>query len=118
MIWKTAISAQPLSGARMSTASIGSEYWHHVTLVLDGDATVQPDRFKVYLDGNLIGSGEGSKLWAHSDDIGIGALNGGTRFHDSTASGIGTQAFSGAIDEVLIYNRLLTQDEIDLLSAP
>ena len=114
--WNTAESGW--AGTFLSTDLIGSGSWHHVTLVLDGAATVQPDRFKMYLDGYLIKTGEGSKLWAHGDDLGIGALNGGTRFHDSTASGSGTQAFSGAIDEVLIYNRLLTDGEIDLLSVP
>ena len=100
------------TGTWLSTAITAGE-WHNVTLTLDGTATVQPDAFKGYLDGQLFGSGEGSQLWGHSGDIGIGRNDGQSRYHDGNSN---TQyAFSGLIDDVRIYNRALDDSEAETL---
>ena len=82
-----------------------------VTLVLDGDATVQPGALTGYLNGAQFGSAAGSQLWSHGGGIGIGNTNGNTLFHDG-ASGNGDFSFGGQIDNFCLYNRTLTADEV------
>ena len=64
--------------------------------------TVQANAFTAYLDGVAFGQGDGSQLWNHGDDTGLGALNQRTRFHDGTASGTSSRAFGGAIADGLL----------------
>lgn len=107
------------SGTYLSTDTIESGTWHHVALVLDAQAgarTVQSGAFSAYLDGNKFGEGKGSQLWSRSDKIGLGSLNKGTRFHDGTAKGTGTRALAGSLDEVRLYNRSLSAQEIAMLA--
>jgi len=61
----------------------GTDY--SVTLVLDGDSTVQPGALSGYLDGSLFGSADGSQLWSHGGGIGIGGTNGFTILHTGGA---------------------------------
>ena len=77
-------------------------------LTLNGTDTVQPDVFKAYLDGVEFGSGEGSQLWSHGDDTGVGGLNGGSLFHDGESGG---GDLAGAVDDLRIYNRELSAQE-------
>ncbi len=84
-----------------------------VSLVLDGDATVQPDALSGYLNGALFGSAPGSQLWQHGGGIGIGGTNGRTNLH--TGSSSDDNFFTGTIDDVSIFNRVLTDAE---LAAP
>lgn len=101
-------------GTWLSTDAVVSNQWHHVTLVLDGDATVQLDSFRGYLDGLQFGSGEGSQLWPHSGDINVG--NGAdTRYPDGVGSK--TDTFHGYLDEFRAYSRVLTDHDIAVLGG-
>ncbi|MFE4108207.1 DUF4347 domain-containing protein [Almyronema epifaneia] len=107
------------SGTYLSTDAV-SHQWHHVALVLETPASssgVESNAFVAYLDGVEFGRGEGSKLWSHTDDIGFGAINGGTRFHSGNASGTGSQAFGGRIADARLYNQALSQTEIADLAS-
>ncbi len=99
------------SGTWLSTGNISAKEWHRVDLVLDGGSQVGEDAIHGYIDGQKFGSGSGSQLWSHSGDIGLGSINGGTRFHDGMTSGRGS-GFAGAIDEVMIFNDALSSSEI------
>jgi hypothetical protein len=83
--------------------------------VLDGGPTVQSNSLQGYLDGALFGSGAGSQLWSHGDDIGIGQVAEYTKFHTGEASGA-PSGLAGLIDEVRAYNRALSAAEIEVLS--
>ncbi len=78
---------------------------------MDGETTVQPDSFIAYLDGQEFARGEGSQLWSHGDAIGLGNINGATRFHDE-ASNI-SNGLAGNLDQLQIYNRALDTIEVD-----
>jgi len=84
-----------------------------VSLVLDGDETVQPGSLSGYLNGALFGSAPGSQLWQHGGGIGIGGTNGSTILH--TGNNSDDNFFTGTIDDVSIFNRVLSDDE---LAAP
>ncbi|MDJ0575747.1 MAG: LamG domain-containing protein [Xenococcaceae cyanobacterium MO_234.B1] len=98
-------------GTYLATDTITSNIWHHVALVLNGATTVQPDSFIAYLDGQEFARGEGSQLWSHGDAIGLGNINGATRFHDGVSNT--SNGFAGNLDELQIYNRALDNIEID-----
>ncbi|MDY6939510.1 MAG: tandem-95 repeat protein [Cyanobacteriota bacterium] len=116
--WNRPASESKWLGTYLSTDAISSDTWHHVTLVLNGDATLESGAFSAYLDGVKFGEGEGSQLWEHTQATGIGALIGNTRFHDGTATGTGTQAFGGSLDDLRVYNQVLTDTEISILANP
>ena len=108
------------NGTFLSTNTVASSTWQHVALVLDadpGNTTVQTGVFKAYLNGALFGIGDGSQVWAHGDGNGLGAISGGSRFHDGSVFGPGTQAMAGVIADGRLYNRALSDTEIQSLAA-
>ncbi|MDJ0679829.1 MAG: hypothetical protein QNJ18_08215 [Xenococcaceae cyanobacterium MO_167.B52] len=106
--WNTAESSW--SGTYLATDNISSNKWHHVALVLDGTTTVEPDSFMGYLDAQEFARGEASQLWSHGDDIGLGNINGATKFHDGVSNT--NNGFAGNLDQVQIYNRALDNMEM------
>ena len=108
-------------GTYLSTDALTSNTWNHVALVLDAEEgvdTPQPNAFKAYLNGVEFGEGEGAQLESHSDDIGLGGLRQATRFHDGTATKSAPHNLRGSIDDVRVYNRALTAEEISFLFNP
>lgn len=93
---------------------VSAGQWNSVALVLDGDATLRPGALTGYLNGSAFGFAEGSQLWSHSGDIGIGAINGTTIFHNSTQNS--GAFFGGSIDNFNLYNRALESGEIQGLA--
>ncbi|MDJ0689134.1 MAG: cadherin-like domain-containing protein, partial [Xenococcaceae cyanobacterium MO_188.B32] len=71
-----------------------------------------------YLNGVKVGEGEGMELESHRDNIGIGGLNQTTKFHDGEAQKNSKHSLGGSIDEVRVYNRALSAEEISLLFNP
>ena len=115
--WNDVASESNWPGTFLETGSIQSGKWHHVALVLDGSSTtVQPNSLKGYLDGALFGSGGGARIWGHDDDIGIGAVDGNSRFRDGAVLA-GANGFKGRIDEIRIYDKVLTDSEIQNLAS-
>jgi hypothetical protein len=101
-------------GGTFLSTSVTAGVWHHVVLTLDGGASVQSNALQGYLDGQLFGSGDGSQLWGHSGDVGIGMMDDATLFHDGNAGGDG-YGLVGRLDDVRIYDRVFASDEIDNL---
>ncbi len=76
--------------------------WHHVVTTVSGPTG------KVYLDGNLDGTGDVGNIPANALDIFIG------RAHPNNGSGV-VEWFNGIIDDVRIYNRALSDSEVQQL---
>jgi hypothetical protein len=74
--------------------------WHHVVAMYDGDALRS-----MYLDGTLIGSGDPGDNNATAANFRIGSTNNG-------------EYFGGMIDELAIYDRAVSEDEIAVLFDP
>jgi len=86
---------------RSSNAAIQTGKWHHIVCTIDPS---EPEQMHVYVDGQLVGSDSGQSgkgnISFSSDDLHIGCNhNGGS-------------CFNGRLDEVAIYNRLLSEGEV------
>lgn len=114
--WNLPSSESNWSGTYLATGKVYVDTWHHVILTLFGGSSVTDNAFVGYLDGNEFGAGQGSQLWGHGGGIGIGAVNGGTRFADGQSAGTGEAAFAGQIDEVRVYNRRISSSEASQLA--
>lgn len=93
-------------GEISTSFSVRDGNWHHAVIV--GNINTQ----SLYVDGSLIGSRTGTidQSWWNYSTIGTGSGS-TTRGFPSTA----WHYFNGSIDEVRIYNRALSEDEIRLL---
>jgi Bacterial Ig domain/Concanavalin A-like lectin/glucanases superfamily/Right handed beta helix region len=88
-------------------ATIAANTFYVASLVFDADAGT----FEGFLDGTSMGSVNGiGKLHAHSADIGLGAMNQDTWFHDGAATGTGHH-FSGQISQAAFYGHALDDAE-------
>ena len=69
-----------------------------------------------YLDGVNVGSVGGvGQLYAHSDDIGIGQVDGSTVFNGSSSSAAST--FLGTVERVVQYNEILSPEDREQAEA-
>jgi predicted nucleotidyltransferase len=87
-------------GSKVFSSADLNLWWHVVFLVVDSASLTN---WKVYLNG--------------VDNTGTAASNTGTFYNPSLAgtignSGVGRNYFQGGIDDVRIYNRILTPEEI------
>ncbi|MEL6385489.1 MAG: LamG domain-containing protein [Cyanobacteria bacterium J06626_18] len=114
--WNEPTGESGWEGTWLSTDNISSNQWHHIALVLDGSDNLGSKAITGYLDGETFGYGEGSQLWERPGAIGLGSINGGTKFHDGSEPGNG-HGLAGAIDEVKIFNDALTAGQIQSLAA-
>jgi hypothetical protein len=79
--------------------------WYHLALVFDGTLQ-QAERVRFYVDGvlDVVASENSATLPVYEEDITIGLLpNGGS-------------LLEGSVDEVAIWNRALSADEVALVS--
>jgi hypothetical protein len=78
--------------------------WHHIAGSWDGSS----DNATLYIDGVCRGSDSANALGAItiSHELAIGALNN---------NGAESEFFTGAIDEVMLFNRALSEDEVKSL---
>ncbi|HSH04324.1 MAG TPA: Ig-like domain-containing protein [Anaerolineae bacterium] len=105
------------NGTWLTTTQISANNWYHVALVLDSSSTIGtvPNSLFLYLDGQLIKTGDAAQLYQHSGDISIGDLANNTKFHDGDVVGDGGHGFAGQIDEVRIMNVAATAAEVDIM---
>ena len=81
---------------------------------MKGGQETTEDSLHGYLDGEKFGSGTGSGLWQHTGGIGLGRIQGGTRFHDGLTPQ-GGSGFGGVIDEVQVFNDALGASDLQAL---
>ena len=87
----------------LSTSFTDTSDWHILIFVFDGTNGVQ----KVFLDFvEVASSSETGYVPSHSGDIGLGAKNAGTRYHDGSSTGTGDY-FNGYVDLFMTINHAL-----------
>jgi hypothetical protein len=91
---KLVLGKQNVSGSAIGTRVIADNAWHHVVTVYSGSVVYH------YVDGVLDSSPSFSKTFSNGNNLYLGA--------DSTQG----EYFVGNINDVRIYNRALTADEI------
>jgi hypothetical protein len=85
--------------------TLGTDTWYHIANTYDGDIA------RVYVDGLLVWVGNPPTLNVQDTNIYIGSHTGGTY-------PLPGYWFNGVIDEVRLYDRVLTPDEIAELADP
>ncbi|MEQ8624034.1 MAG: LamG-like jellyroll fold domain-containing protein [Vicingaceae bacterium] len=93
----------PSSSSVSDTTNVLDNKWHHIVAQNDGDTTF------IYIDGDFK-----SKKY---QPLGVGA---GTSTNEKLylgSSNLNTRYYTGAINDLRIYNRILSQAEIDTLST-
>lgn len=88
------------------SGSVSTGTWHHAALVLDGNMV------ETYLNGGSLTNAPGGSLSKHSGGIGIGYVNENTKMHDDEDIFDGSHAFNGLIDDLRVYDRSLTSNEV------
>ena len=93
------------------TADVGtnvtSSTWHHLALTLEAGSV---NELKGYLNGELFGTAATGELSVHDKAISMGNLIDTTSFLSGNSSG--NERYTGLIDNFLLYNRVLSQAEI------
>lgn len=116
--WNTSTAQSAWAGTWISQAGINADQWYQVSLVLNGGPTIGAGAITVYVDGQLVGSGNGSQVWGANGGIGIGDVNGGTLMHDGSANASSNVGLSGRVDDFRVYNRSLDATEANAIYAP
>lgn len=77
--------------------------------------TVNPTdgKLRLYMNGERVRTKAGvGELQSHTGAIGVGARNGAVRYHDIVATNGNGAYFEGVIDEIAIYNSVLTLNQV------
>ena len=88
-----------------STGTVTDDQWHHVAVTIAFDADGVNDSMKVYIDGDLSAGYE-------VDTIDINQHSGVAGNFIFTIGDRAGSPFTGLIDDVRIYDKVLTQDEV------
>lgn len=100
-------------------STIKSKRWYYVALVIRSATNkIQADKFEMWMDGRLIEKERGAYLQAHGQDIGIAHVSQHTKYHDGTGRGRDVDWFEGLIDEIVIYNKALSEADLTRLMDP
>ena len=102
------LRAEVDSGYVYGTAPINDGNWHHVAVVLENDGAPNISNARLYIDGqqdtpaDVLGRAVNTSI---AQDVRIGAFYAGPRY------------FRGFIDDVRIYSRVLSADEIAVMAG-
>jgi Concanavalin A-like lectin/glucanases superfamily len=105
------------AGTFLTTQGIKPGTWHHVAVVLDARPMVeypQDGALRVYLDGQLTGQGPGMQLYGFkggSVNLGFVGPSATSRAENGPLPP-GGWTFDGMIDQVRLWNRALTDQEV------
>ncbi len=101
------------SFATFLNTSVESNKWYHVALVIDS----QIGKIRGYLDGNKFDAGNAALVRATQAKISLGRVAAhGTRFHTGVVLIGDSHGLQGKINDVRIYDRVLGDAEIAVLS--
>lgn len=105
-------------GTWIVTDTVSSGEWYHVALVLDAPALGNsPTGLRAYLNGELVAAGVGYRMSSTFYQAAIGNFANDAIFHDGAFPGFfPVHGFAGAIDDVRIYDRVLSDIEIRALA--
>lgn len=73
--WNAPTNESGWAGTWLSGGTLVANEWVHVAMTLNGGVDVQAEAMKLYINGALVAAGEGSQLWSHLDNIGMGFVN-------------------------------------------
>ncbi len=99
------------SSSITGTTTLAADRWYHVAMVFDG--TLDDRRLKLFINGlpELFGTVSATNLTrAATVPVRVGDY--------TTAAVSGASGFLGLLDEVRVYNRALSQEELLLLASP
>jgi len=101
-----AIDVQTYGGGNFSGGFVADGNWHHVALTYDQSAT---GTVSIYVDGALAASQANAAAWSWptNQEIEFG------RSHDTY-----WQQYAGEMDDIRIYSRILTADEVATIGTP
>ncbi|MCB0124816.1 MAG: hypothetical protein KDE58_21320, partial [Caldilineaceae bacterium] len=88
------------AGSALSTGT-----WHHLAWRYSYDSTTDSGTMALYIDGILAGSESGHSPFVGEDDLTIGRAQ-------------GTNYFAGDLDELTIYGKALTSDDLYHIAHP
>jgi len=98
------------SGNRQGNTVVSDNQWHHVALTVEANATISYPQVKLYVDGEddtISGTDTDAFDIVSNFDLSIARqYNGSNRW------------FIGMIDDVRVYDRVLSADEIKTLAIP
>ena len=96
------------------SAPIASNTAHGVAFVLrDAIDAVEPGRYEMWMDGQMIASLPGGELYNHGDDTGVGHTNANAVFHDDDGTGTDRDYYSGSIDSIRVWNVALLPEQLE-----
>ncbi|MEM1185722.1 MAG: LamG-like jellyroll fold domain-containing protein [Planctomycetota bacterium] len=104
-------------GTYLSAGATEAGEWVTITVTLDGGPEVTDNALTVFRGGEEVASGEGSQLWNHPDPSGVGGVNNHTVFHDGAVYS-GGYHFTGEIDDLRVYDRVVNDLEVEALAGP
>ncbi len=110
--WNTRVEESGWSGSFIATGGVRSGAWHHVALVLNGNSGISARTLRGFLDGVEFGAREGSQIWPHIDDTGIGRVAESTLFHDGEPQSGQNNSLAGYVDDVRLYNEALNAAQV------
>ncbi|MBX2852628.1 MAG: hypothetical protein KTR15_12890 [Phycisphaeraceae bacterium] len=115
--WNLASDPTYWAGAWLSTDTVVSGQWHEVALVFDAESTITTNALQAYLDGELFGMADGSRVTAHNDGNAVGRVNLTSRYQDGTTGG--SNPFKGEIDYVHVISANASDDDptLNLVAA-
>jgi len=96
-----------------SNAAVNDDQWHHVAVTIAFETNGVNDTMKLYIDGDL---SKGYEI----DVVDINSRSASAADFIIVLGYNGTNAFTGQIDDVRVYSRVLTEDEIKqvMIGAP
>jgi hypothetical protein len=96
--------------AKTANANMVAGNWYHVAFVYDGDGATNADRLKVYVDGV-------EKTLSFAGTIPSSLQNSSASVKIGKFGGILGRYFKGVMDDVRIYNRALSTQEVGGLAS-
>ena len=112
-IFLTSVAKDSAGTGSTEAPAAADSFWHHLMIVFRGDSTSTTNRIQHYLDGAIISSSGTVDQTLASVGSG-GSINIGRRAF-LPGDGFWGGYFSGAIDDVRVYNRPLSTAEIKAL---
>ncbi len=95
---------------RVTGPSVSTGVWHHVAVTYDN--SLGSDNIKIYLDGELRTTANWTQsIYANAANLLIGAYDG---VDNGLNGGANSRFFNGLIDNVAIYNRAKSAEEIKI----
>lgn len=83
--------------------------WHNVSFSYEADG-----EFRAYLDGVMFGEGDVGQFDPFASYVTLGGTSGGTKIEGGQLSG--SNRFAGQIDELVIFDRAITAEEVGAMA--